>query len=274
MRSWRLLLAATCFLAASVATGARAEPVRVAVVGFTGDVSAQELTELAQSVRASMSRQVNADVLAVVTREEMTLVYTQRGAPCRPDDMPCIVEASDAWSGRLFVRGVVRKTSEGIIVGATLESVRGILVAAAQTPVATSRDIGTAVPLLVRELLDGEKAYRERMLAQHGAPPATTSAPATVRCKAVALQDGAVPGELFVEDAGLRFESSAASERRLAWRYGWERVARADGGKTAGGPGLTLEATTKDRLVLTFATPAERDACVDAVNAMRKLKGR
>lgn len=266
----------------AAARPARAEHVRVAVVGFTGDLPGPELAELAQSVRGSLSRQANKDVLAVVPREEMAAVYRVRGAPCRPDDVPCIVEASEAWGGRLFVRGVVRTTSEGVIIGATLESVRGILVAAAQTPAATQRDIGTAVPVLVRELLDGERAYRERMVQ---APPAvpevrapaanvvepTQSAPAPAgRCRGVALQDGAVPGEIFVEDLGMRFESSPAAARQLHWRYRWERVSRVADMKAAGSPAITLESATRDKLVVSFASAAERDSCYALIAARRK----
>src|SRR4051812_29390143 len=147
-------------LVALFASAAHADPVRVAVVGFTGDIPPQDLTELSASIRGSLSRQADAKALVVVTREEMALVYNQRGAPCRPDDVPCIAEASDAWQGRLFVRGVVRKSSDGFIVGATLESVRGALVATAQTPPYQKYDRDIVVPLLVRELLNGERAYR------------------------------------------------------------------------------------------------------------------
>lgn len=276
------LLAVVPLVVLAAAPVARAEPVRVAVVGFTGDLPGPALAELAQSVRASLERQANKDVLAVVSREEMGIVYRLRGAPCRPDDLGCVVEASDAWGGRLFVRGVVRTTSEGIIIGATLESVRMTLVAAAQTPAATAREIGTAVPVLVRELLDGEKAYRERMLAAAPAPlaagpldPASaelTAAPAQParRCRAVALQEGAVPGELFVEDEGLRFESSPAAARQLHWRYRWDRVARVDDTRAAGSPALSLESTTKDKLVVSFTGAAERDSCFALIAARRK----
>src|SRR6476661_5646436 len=101
----------TMLCAIAFAHVAHAEAVRVAVVGFTVDLSAQELTDLAASIRGSLSRQADPKTLVVVTREEMALVYSQRGAPCRPDDVACIVDASDAWQGRLFVRGVVRKAS-------------------------------------------------------------------------------------------------------------------------------------------------------------------
>jgi hypothetical protein len=290
----RRLFAALAWSALACAAGpsraAEPEAVRLAVVGFTGDLSAAALTELSQSVRASLTRQAPKEVLAVVSREEMALVYQQRGAPCRPDDVPCVVEASGAWNGRLFVRGVVRTTSEGIIIGATLESVRGILVAAAQTPAATDRDIGTAVPVLVRELLDGEKAYRERIAVAPAAREGAAREGATReeaaraplppgRCNAVALVrspdgGGAIPGEIHVEDGGLRFESTAAAATQLHWGKPWERLTKVEQSQAAGSPTIAFEAQARDNLVLSFANRAERDACFAVIAARRSHKAR
>ncbi len=235
---------------------------RVAVVGFTGDITAQELSDLSVAVRGALEKLADPKALAVVTREEMALVYRQRGSPCRPDDVTCVVAASDQWAGRLFVRGVVRKTGDGVIVGATLESVRGVLVATAQTPPAPTWDMGVAVPALVRELVAGEEAYRERMAA-------AAAARAPVRCACVAAGATPVAGQLIANERGLVFESAPASRARRAWRYAWAQVAKVAAARAGEAPAVALESTTKDALTLTFEAGDARDRCLAAVDKKR-----
>jgi hypothetical protein len=270
-----------CLLATLPATHARAEssgagdaksagpPFRVAVVGFTGDIRAQDLTELAASVRASLSRQADPKFLVVVTREEMALVYNQRGAPCRPDDVACIIDASEAWQGVLFVRGVVRKASDGVIVGATLEGVHGALVATAQTPPATKYDMNVAVPILVRELLDGEKAYRTQSIKAAQGTDAASTGP--VKCKCTAVGATAINGELVADDAGLRFDAAADSVAKLAWHHRWIEVAATDAVDHGANPALKLTSTSsKDASLVVFFPPGDvRDGCLNAI-ALKK----
>lgn len=276
-------LAVVVTLAAALAplpdgSAARADPVRVAVVGFTGDLTPQELTDLAANIRASLSRQADPTALVVVTREEMGRVYQQRGAACHPDDFGCIAEASEAWQGRLFVRGVVRKTSEGVVVGATLESVRNMLVAASQTPPSPKWDMGVVVPFLVRELLDGEKAHRARVKmavagvngpgsGARGSDGAGASAGA-VTCKCLAIESTAVAGAIEADDEGLRFESAPTAEK-LQWRYGWDRVAKVEAASHGANPAIRLSSTTGDALTVFFSLGDERDRCLAGIARKR-----
>ena len=253
----------------------RADPVRIAVVGFAGDMPGPALTDLASNVRGSMSRQADPKALIVVSREEMAAVYQQRGGACRPDDMQCVIEASDAWAGRLFVRGVVRTTSEGVIIGATLESVRGMLVAAAQTPPVNMRDLGTSVPILVRDLLNGERAYRERV--QKSAPPLVASAdgapappPGPVHCKCLAILSTYVAGELVADDAGLRFDAAPTSAVKVQWRYAWDHVGKIEPASHGVNPALSLASTSNDAIVVYFNLGNDRDKCLAGINGKRR----
>lgn len=260
--------------------------VKVAVVGFTGDLDAAALSTLAQDVRASLQRQVDPKVLMVVSRDEMAAIYQMKGGACRPDDIACIVEASELWGGRLFVRGVVRSTSEGIVASATLESVRGVLVAAAQTPLAKGKDVAVAVPILVRELLDGEKAYRARMATQvrhpgdvneDRRPPANAGSagvtvagplpPIACKCLAIAAHD--VAGELIVDDKGLHFDDDPKAGHKLTWRYSWEKIAGVQATAHGANPALTLRAKNGDELVVYFNLGNDRKACLGHINQRR-----
>lgn len=258
IRAVRAPLAVLVVLAIAAAARAHADPVRVAVVGFTGDLSGQELTDLAASIRGSLSRQADPKALIVVTREEMGLVYRQRGAPCRPDEVGCIVEASDAWQARLFIRGVVRRTSDGVIVGATLESVRGVLVATSQTPPSQKLDIDVAVPVLVRELLQGEKAYRARM----------TPAESDVHCKCLAIKATAIAGEIVADDRGLRFDV-APGAGTVSWRYPWDGIAKIEPASHGVNPAMTLLSSTNDTLTVYFNLGDDRDACLAGIARKR-----
>lgn len=274
------------FVTALLSSSAAVAQVKVAVVGFTGDLDVTSLSTLAGDIRASLQRQVDPKVLIVVSREEMATIYQMRGAPCRPDDVPCIVEASELWGGRLFIRGVVRKTSEGIIVGATLESVRGILVAAAQTPVAKGRDVAVAVPILVRELLDGEKAYRQRMASQPrhpgavaddesesvavGPSPAATTGPIPpAKCKCLAIAQSYVAGELVVDDNGLRFDSDPKAGHKLRWRYAWDKIGTVRPTAHGANPALALTAKNGDELVVYFNLGNDRNTCLGHIEQRR-----
>src|SRR6185437_14055998 len=98
----------------------------------------------------------------------------------------------------------------------TLEGVHGALVATAQTPPATKYDMNVAVPILVRELLDGEKAYRTQTMkaAVTKASAAVDAGP--VRCRCTAAAASAIVGDLVADEAGLRFDSSPDGGAKLA----------------------------------------------------------
>ena len=235
--------------ACTLASGARAEPVRVAVVGFTGDLSSPELTDLAVNIRGSLSRQADPKTLIVVTRDEMGQVYRERGGPCRPDDVPCIVEASDMWQGRLFLRGV--------------------LVATSQTPPSTKWDMGVAVSILVRELLDGEKAFRTRMNAGVTAAAAAAGDAGPVQCKCLAIQNTAVAGQLVADDTGLRFEAAPASAVKYQWRYGWAKVAKVEPAQHGVNPAIHLVSATNDDVTVYFNLGDDRDKCLASLGKKR-----
>lgn len=283
MRTFLIAIA----LSLAVALPAAAQ-VKVAVVGFTGDLDGQALSALAGDIRASLQRQVDPKVLIVVSREEMGAIYQMKGGPCRPDDVQCIVEASELWGGRLFIRGVVRSTSEGIVASATLESVRGVLVAAAQTPLAKGNDVAVAVPILVRELLDGEKAYRQRMATQARHPgdvrdesasgasgSGTSTAPAVtvqtgplppVKCKCLAIAASYVAGELVIDDKGVSFDDDPKAGHKLTWRYGWAKIAEVLPTAHGANPALTVKAQNGDELVVYFNLGNDRNACLGHIN--------
>jgi hypothetical protein len=280
MRTLLVALTLTLTLALS---GPAAAQVKVAVVGFTGDLDGPALSTLAGDIRASLQRQVDPKVLIVVSREEMAAIYQMKGGPCRPDDFTCIVEASELWGGRLFIRGVVRSTSDGIVASATLESVRGVLVAAAQTPLAKGKDVAVAVPILVRELLDGEKAYRQRMATQPRHPgevrdesaSGTSSAPAVsvvtgplppVKCKCLAIASSYVAGELVIDDKGLHFDDDPKAGHKLTWRYGWDKITDVQPTAHGANPALTMKAKNGDELVVYFNLGNDRNACLGHIN--------
>lgn len=264
-----------------------AAQVKIAVVGFTGDLDGPALSQLAVDIRASLQRQVDPKLFIVVSREEMGAIYQMKGGPCRPDDFQCIVEASELWGGRLFIRGVVRSTSDGIVASATLESVRGILVAAAQTPLAKGKDVAVAVPILVRELLDGEKAYRKRAATQvrhpgdvndgasTGSSSGTSSAPAVtvvsgplppVKCKCLAIASSYVAGELIVDDNGIHFDDDPKAGHKLTWRYSWAKIKDVQPTAHGANPALTMKATNGDELVVYFNLGNDRNACLGHIN--------
>lgn len=261
-------------------------PVKVAVVGFSGDMDPLSLSELAVSVRGSLQRQANPRVLAVVSREEMAAVYNVRGGACPPQDLACIVASSEIWAGRLFIRGVVKRAPAGIIVDARLESVRGFIVATAATPVVSGTDVDVAVPMLVRELLDGERKYREAATARvkHpaeavedwsapvGGSGGTSSKPGAaepVKCRSLAIQATYVPGDLVVADEGLHFESSPTSAAKLKWKYGWEKVGDVKATAHGANPALTLTAKNGDELVVYFNIGSERNTCLAHIERRR-----
>lgn len=273
-----LLIALSLVVAAPAAA-----QVKVAVVGFTGDLDGAALSELAGDIRASLQRQVDPKVLIVVSRDEMGAIYQMKGGPCRPDDFQCIVEASELWGGRLFIRGVVRSTSEGIVASATLESVRGVLVAASQTPLAKGKDVAVAVPILVRELLDGESAYRKRMATQPRHPSevrddsesSTSTAPAVtvqtgplppVKCKCLAIASSYVAGELVIDDKGISFDDDPKAGHKLTWRYGWAKIGDVQPTAHGANPALTVKANNGDELVVYFNLGNDRNACLGHIN--------
>lgn len=274
-----LLIVLSLLLAAPAAA-----QVKIAVVGFTGDLDGAALSQLAVDIRTSLQRQVDPKLFIVVSREEMGAIYQMKGGPCRPDDFTCIVEASELWGGRLFIRGVVRSTSEGIVASATLESVRGVLVAAAQTPLAKGKDVAVAVPILVRELLDGEKAYRKRAATtvRHpgdvndgGSTSSTSTAPAVtvvsgplppVKCKCLAIAASYVAGELVVDDKGLHFDDDPKAGHKLTWRYGWDKISDVQPTAHGANPALTMKAKNGDELVVYFNLGNDRNACLGHIN--------
>jgi hypothetical protein len=285
MRALPVTLAIAFVVAPVLAAAApAAAQVKVAVVGFTGDLDAAALSTLAVDIRSSLQRQVDPKLFIVVSREEMGAIYQMRGAPCRPDDFTCIVEASEQWGGRLFIRGVVRSTSDGIVASATLESVRGVLVAAAQTPLAKGNDVAVAVPILVRELLEGEKAYRKRAATQPRHPGDVRSDPAAdaatptgavsvatgplppVKCKCLAIASSYVAGELIIDDSGLHFDDDPKAGHKLTWRYNWDKITDVQPTAHGANPALTMKAKNGDELVVYFNLGNDRNACLGHIN--------
>lgn len=275
-----LLLAVVVGALASPTAGAQSPfPVKVAVVGFAGELDPPALSGLAVSVRGSLQRQANPKVLAVVSREEMAAVYDVRGGACPPQDLPCIVASSELWAGRLFIRGLVKRAPGGIVVSARLESVRGFVVAVAETPPVSGTDVEVAVPMLVRELLDGERKYREGAAARVKHPAevndelawdAPASQPGPMKCKCLAIQSTYVAGELLVAADGLRFESADVGGAKLAWRYRWENVGAVTPTAHGANPALTLTAKNGDALVVYFNLGSERNTCLGHIERSRR----
>ena len=259
-------------------------PVKVAVVGFSGDMTQLALSELAVSVRGSLQRQANPQVLAIVSREEMAAVYNLRGGACPPQDVPCIIASSEIWAGRLFIRGVVKDAPGGMVVDARLESVRGFIVATALTPLLSrtdgGRELDVAMPVLVRALLDGERKYREGASGRVKHPaeandevawsaPSDERAAEPARCKCLAIQSTYVPGELVVAADNLRFESSAKSATKLKWTYGWQKVLGVEATAHGTNPALTLTAKNGDALVVYFNLGSDRNNCLAHIERRR-----
>jgi hypothetical protein len=153
------------------------------------------------------------------------------------------------------------------------------------------RDLGSAVPLLVRELLDGERAHRMRAAQAAAAPAAPSATPAgaplpppllappppppppkpagPVKCRCLAIQSTYVPGELVADDAELRFEPSPTSAVKYKWRYRWDRVQKVERTNHGVNPALLLASSTNDEVVVYFNLGDERDRCLAAIEKRR-----
>src|SRR5207253_2022852 len=115
--------------ALGLALPARAEVIRIAVVGFDSTEPPDVMRALSGALREELAKQVEPGKFAVVTRDEMASVYARNGG-CVAPDTACIVDASSQWGGRLFVRGTTQReaNTSNVRLDVTLESVRGIVV--------------------------------------------------------------------------------------------------------------------------------------------------
>lgn len=286
MRRFLPVMLATLFaiLATPVFAG---EVVRVAVVGVTGEYDGAHLQILSTRLRDELSAKIDASSLAVVTRDEMSRVYDERGAPCHPLDTPCIVEASTLWSGRLFVRATATPSVAGVIVSARVDSVRGLAVAEASRTALTIEQTPALVPHLVRELLDEERAFRARVLANPRAqvsfasttPPAGAGAISVAPAPAVDDEKDIChcfvvgplprPGDLVFDGERIAFKSTGGFGK--SWEYAWSQIRNSDALFTSAyRPGISLTPDEElDFIVVYFENDYQRDRCFNAMNRRR-----
>lgn len=257
------------------ASSLAAAPVGVAVVGFTGGPHA-ELKLLASRVRQELAAAADPAVMTVVSRDAMSAVYAERGAACSPGDTACIVDASTSWGGRLFVRGATAPAESGVIVTAALESVRGFRVAAASIEVASLADADLAAPVLVRDLLAQERAFRESMAARSSGPMTDATATDEVIEEASDIchgfLTGPVPrwGDLVFDGERIHFRTTGGMSK--TWSYVWSDVRTIEtiDFTSAYRPGITLTPTAQmDFLIVAFESHFLRDRCFRSLTRAR-----
>jgi hypothetical protein len=280
LRTAALVMVATSMFAAAFAAPAHAgQVVRLAVVGATGAYEGADLQALSTRLRDELMAHVDVSTLAVVTRDEMSLVYSERGAACHTADTACIVEASAAWGGRLFVRATATPSVAGVIVSVRLDSVRGLAVAEATRTALRIEDAPQLVPALVRELLDEERAFRARAFG-NAAPVKFAS---TIAPQASAVDDDSEkdichcfvagplprPGDLVFDGKRVAFKSTGGFGK--SWEYAWTQIRRSEALFTSAyRPGIALTPNEElDFIVVYFENDYQRDRCFNAMNRRR-----
>jgi hypothetical protein len=274
----RVPLAAFVCIACALAGSARAEVIRIAVVGFDSTEPADVMRALSGALREELAKQVEPGKFAVVTREEMASVYARNGG-CVAPDTACIVDASGQWGGRLFVRGTTqRDASTGAVrLDVTLESVRGVLVAQTSARAPRAEMLKEGAAKIARDLVDGERSFRtSSTVAPHptleigGAHPPGAGGKAAnlpLLCNGTAVMGASyVTGALVSDDKALHFADDKGATQGAAVQ--WTALKELRSIDYNQQPAVhVLTSSSKDDILVTFANIDVRDECLMALRS-------